>query len=112
LAAARVAVGLTAVAAPKLVARPWIGTEAGGLGAAVLGRALGGRDIALGLGLLMAARRDRPLRGWTEAGALADLVDAATTVWAFGRLPERGRLVVLASTVTAGIAGARAAGRV
>jgi hypothetical protein len=102
---------VTAVAAPKLVARPWIGAEAGGLGAAVLGRALGGRDIALGLGLLLAARRDRPLRGWAEAGALADLVDAATTAWAFGRLPERGRLLVLASAATAGVTGALAARR-
>src|SRR6516165_152288 len=68
LAAARVGVGLTAVVMPKLVARPWVGAEAEGLGAAVLGRALGGRDIALGLGLLLAARRDRPLRGWLEAG--------------------------------------------
>jgi hypothetical protein len=112
LAAARVGVGLTALVAPNLVTRPWIGDQAGGLAAAVLGRALGGRDIALGLGLLMSARRQRPLRGWVEAGALADLVDTATTAWVFGRLPQRGRLLVLATASTAGVAGALVARRV
>jgi hypothetical protein len=44
-----------------------------------------------------------------EAAVLADLVDTATTLVAFGRLPSRGRWVVLASAAGAAAAGALAA---
>ncbi len=50
-------------------------------------RSVGGRDLALGLGALLALRRGAPLRGWVEAGALADLADGLAGVLAFGSLP-------------------------
>ncbi len=104
VAALRVVLGIGAVVRPELVARPWIGHD-DGPGTAVLGRALGGRDIALGLGLLLAANHDGPLRGWTEAAALADTGDVVATLAAFGRLPLRGRLVVLAAAGGAAAVG-------
>lgn len=111
IAGARVALGAVAIAAPGIALRPWVGATAAaspGPTAAtspspnpattVLGRALGGRDLALGLGALLAARRDAPLRGWIEAGGLADWGDVAATLLAFGRLPRWGRWLVLAAS--------------
>jgi len=109
VAAARVGLGVVASSAPSVVARPWVGDEADRSGAEVLGRALGGRDVALGLGALLAARHGAPLRGWVGAAVLADLVDTAATVAAFGRLPRRGRWLVLASAAAAAAAGVLAA---
>ena len=109
VAGARAVLGVVALAAPGVVARPWIGEDPTGLATAVLGRALGGRDLALGLGAL-AARRDRAgLRRWVLAGALADAGDVATTVATFPRLAPRGRAVVLASAGSALAAGIAAA---
>ena len=56
VAAGRVAIGLTALAWPAVPARPWVGAAADDLAARVFGRALGGRDLALGLGALAALR--------------------------------------------------------
>jgi hypothetical protein len=65
VAAGRVALGLAALARPDVPARPWVGASADGLAAQVFGRALGGRDLALGLGALsaLAAQRGRPRLG-------------------------------------------------
>ena len=105
LAAGRVGLGGVAMVAPRVVAQPWIGERGNDPLTAVLARALGGRDLALGLGVLIASRRGQPLRGWVEAGALADAVDAAVTLAAFGRLPNRGRLLVLAAAGGAAVVG-------
>ena len=56
VAVSRVGVGVVAFAAPALVARSWVGGAGGGPSGRVLGRALGGRDLALGLGALAALR--------------------------------------------------------
>jgi hypothetical protein len=106
VAAGRTGLGVTALIAPRLVAQPWIGEAAAQPLVKVLARALGGRDLALGLGALLAARHDQRLRGWVEAAALADLVDAAVTVAAFAKLPRWGRLVVLVGAGGAAAAGA------
>lgn len=101
LAAARVALGVVAYVAPGVPARPWIGDAAARTTAAtVLARALGARDLGLGAGLLLAARHGAPIRGWTEAGALADLGDLVATLLSFRDLPRGGRWLILA--VTAG----------
>ncbi|HJZ25265.1 MAG TPA: hypothetical protein VJ370_03220, partial [Streptosporangiaceae bacterium] len=54
VAAGRVALGVTALAWPAVPARPWVGPAADGVAARVFGRALGARDLALGLGALAA----------------------------------------------------------
>jgi len=105
VAGLRVALGLGALAAPDVAARPWVGDEGPAAPRRTLARALGGRDVALGLGALLAARRGAPVRGWVEAGALADAGDVVATLASFPRLPRYGRFVVLA-----GAAGAVAAG--
>lgn len=105
LAGMRAALGVTALVAPTLAGRPWIGEDAARAGTRLFGRAMGGRDLALGLGALLAARGGLPVRNWVAAGALADLTDAATTVTSYRLLPRRSRPLVLAVTLGATVAG-------
>jgi len=95
----RIAIGTTALAAPGLVGRLWLGAGGSGPEAKLLMRALGARDLALGIGLRAALKHGAPVRGWLEGGALADAVDCGATLAARGSLPPVGRLLV------AGIAG-------
>lgn len=81
VAAGRVALGLAALTRPQVPARPWVGASAGDLAAEVFGRALGARDIALGLGALAAFRQPRPAAvAWLAAGALSDALDVAVAM--------------------------------
>jgi hypothetical protein len=106
----RVGIGITALGAPSLMARPWIGAEASGPGARTLARAMGGRDLALGLGALRAlADSDRHARPWVALGGTADAVDALATVVAFTSLPRRSRWAMLAVTGGAAVVSIRLA---
>jgi hypothetical protein len=113
VAAGRVGLGVTALAAPSVPARPWVGASADELGAQVFGRALGARDLALGLGALAAAREassaPRTAAAWYAAGALSDALDVAVTVTAWDRLPRFTRWLVAASAGGAAVAGAAGA---
>src|ERR1700759_44133 len=74
-ARARMAICVAAVAAPSLSSRV-MGRRRRAEGLAPLFvRMLGGRDIALGLGTVIALDRGKPVRGWLEGAALADAVD-------------------------------------
>ena len=106
LAVARVALGVSAVVLPRLPARPWIGDDAARPSAMIMSRALGGRDIALGLGALLALRHGAPARGWLEAAGLADAADVMTTLVGWRSTPPVGRWVVLAAAA-GGVAAAR-----
>lgn len=103
VASLRLLLGVLALATPARIAQPWIGRGGDAIEAQVLGRALGGRDVALGLGALASARSKPSLKRWVAAATVADLTDATATVLAFPRLPRRGRLLVLAAS--AGAAG-------
>ena len=111
VAAGRVALGVVALVQPSVPARPWVGAAAADLPASqVLGRALGARDLALGLGAL-AAMASRPSAApwqagaWFAAGALADALDATVTLAAWRRLP-RTRWLIVASAGGAAAVGA------
>jgi hypothetical protein len=91
----RIAVGAALLLVPRLVATPWLGAgTATRPGVQVLLRALGVRDLALGLGLKTALDRDAPTRGWLEGAVAADSVDAAATLLAGDDLPVFGRILV------------------
>ncbi len=107
-AVARGLIGVTAWVAPPAVLRPWIGSSASRPDVGLLARAMGGRDLALGVGALLALRHDAPVRGWLEAGALADAGDLLATGLAFRHLPRRGRWLVL-SAAAGGVALTRLA---
>jgi hypothetical protein len=98
----RIAIGIAAVAVPGAAVRA-IGADSkpGGL-APLLARMLGGRDIALGLGTVIALDHGTPVRGWLEGSALADAVDCVATVIAREHMTPR------AFRATAGLAGASA----
>jgi hypothetical protein len=113
VAAGRIALGVAALIWPSVPARPWVGASADELGAQVFGRALGARDLVLGLGALAAARQAPPGSGqagaWYAAGALSDALDVAVTAAAWPRLPRATRWLVAASAGGAAIAGAAGA---
>ena len=113
VAAGRVALGLTALAWPAVPARPWVGASADDLAARVFGRALGARDLALGLGALVALARPGdapgPSASWVAAGALSDALDVAASVASWSDLPRVTRWLVAASAGGAALTGAAAA---
>jgi hypothetical protein len=93
----RLLFGVAFIAEPKLMERAWIGKQARLPGAQVLARAVGARDLALGLGGLQALTRDDgSARPWMAAAAVCDGVDFGAT-WAAGRgIPRQSRSGVLA----------------
>jgi hypothetical protein len=112
VAAGRVALGLTALAWPAVPARPWVGATVEDLTARVFGRALGGRDLALGLGALTAMRSGAepgPAAAWMAAGALSDALDVAASLASWQELPRITRWLVAASAGGAALTGAAAA---
>jgi len=113
VAAGRVALGVIALAWPAVPARPWVGAAADNVAARVLGRALGARDLALGLGALAAlqgpAAAAGPARAWVGAGALSDALDVAATMASWRELPRFTRWLVVASAGGAALAGAAGA---
>lgn len=98
IAIGRIIAGSLYVAFPRPLVRAWTGTDDRRVDP--LGRAIGARDLALGLGALLALRRDVPARGWLEAAVISDAVDAVATLLAFRRLPRLRRWLILAAAAT------------
>lgn len=139
VAAARVGIGVVALVRPDVPSRPWVGTGTGdgpaGLAGRVFGRALGGRDLALGLATLVALRQPggesgaggipgvlgapgapgEPNEGseaaalWVAAGALADALDVVTSLASWRDLPRFTRWLVVGSAAGASLTGAAGA---
>jgi len=110
VALGRIGIGCTALAAPTLMTRPWIGDAAASPDARLLARTMGGRDLALGIGTLRALGVDAAAaRPWVALAGMADAVDAVVTVLAFRRLPTVTRWAILASTAGAAVVSFRVA---
>jgi hypothetical protein len=89
--------GAALTAQPSLLEGAWVGKQARLPGAQVLGRAVGARDLTLGLGGLQAvARDDGSVRPWLAAAAVCDTVDFGATYAAGRRIPRQARNGVLA----------------
>jgi len=110
VALGRIGIGCTALVAPTLMTRPWIGDSARSPDARLLARTMGGRDLALGIGTALgedtAGDGDgdgdgADARAWVALAGMADTVDAVVTILAFRRLPTLSRWGILASTVGA-----------
>lgn len=102
VAIGRIALGASFVLAPGVALRAWPGNdEARGPVSRLLARSVGVRDIALGVGTLLAVQHDTPVRGWLEAAALADAGDAAAIVLGFRHLPRFRAVAMLATSVFA-----------
>src|SRR5215207_2384926 len=102
--------GVAFIVQPKLMDRGWIGKQAQLPGAQVLARAVGARDLAVGLGGLQAVGRgDGSARPWLAAAAACDAVDFGAS-WTAGRgIPRQARAGVLAIAGAFGVLSAIAA---
>jgi hypothetical protein len=100
VARGRIAFGAVALTVPRLSARVMGAGRNPGATTAVLTRMVGGRDLALGLGTVIALDRGKPVRGWLEGSALADGVDCLACILARKELPRN------VTRVTVSIAGA------
>ena len=94
----RMLVGAAFVIAPGLAGRLWIGGDAARGSVKVVARAFGVRDLALGLGVVIALDRGTPVRGWIEAGVLSDAVDFCASLLAGDSIPPGVRRGALAGT--------------
>ena len=95
---------MTGLLAPALAGGFMTGSDGSRGGTKLLTRMVGGRDIALGLGAIIALDRGAPVRGWLEASALADGVDAVACLLAREHIP-RGAFagVVTLASAAAGL---------
>ena len=101
LARGRIAIGAAALAAPGVAGRVMLGREGSRPGVKALARMLGGRDLVLGLGVIIALDRGAPVRGWLEACAVADTVDLVACTVAREEIP---RVTYVNTVVLAGVA--------
>jgi hypothetical protein len=92
----RIAVGAAFLLAPGLAGRTWVGEDAARPSAKLLSRAFGARDLALGLGVVIAIDRGAPVRGWLEASALSDAADFVATTLGMATVPPLMRPGVMA----------------
>jgi hypothetical protein len=106
LGALRTAIGGAMVVAPGVTGRIWVGPGGTGPGERVFARALGARDVALGLGIMNAAREDASTAEWLKLGVIADLADTAATVLAGRQLVGRRRTAM--PLIALAVAGAGA----
>jgi hypothetical protein len=104
-AGARAALGVVALTDPPKVSRPWIGADAERTGNLVFARALGGRDLALGVGAMYAATRGEGVRTWALCSAAADVGDTVITVSYWDRLPRGRRAFIAALAGGSALAG-------
>jgi len=84
------------LAAPGLAGRSWVGDDARRPATKLVIRGLGARDLAFGLGVVIALDRGAPVRGWLEGSALADVGDLVATVLAGSSIPDVARKAIAA----------------
>jgi hypothetical protein len=81
----RLVIGGLSFLAPRRTAKVWTGESPEMAVSHMAVRGMGARDVALGLGMLIALENDGHIRGWLEASALADAGDAASTILSWNR---------------------------
>ena len=77
LAGGRIAIGVASILAPGVVGRAMMGPDGDSGGTRLFLRAVGARDLVLGLGVIVALDRAAPVRGWLRVSAVVDGLDAA-----------------------------------
>jgi peptide-methionine (R)-S-oxide reductase len=105
----RIGLGAAFVLFPGLAGRFWIGSDAARRPVKVLARAFGARDLAIGLGVVIALDRGAPVRGWIEAGALSDAIDTCASLLAGNSIHPAIRWPAIALGATSAAAGGQLA---
>jgi hypothetical protein len=96
LALNRIAFGVRFLVQPDRAGRSWIGRAARRDETQVFGRGLGARDLALGLGALLALQReDMSAQPWLAGHAVSDGTDLVATWLARDSLPSGPRFFAL-----------------
>jgi len=101
----RVAFGIVAATVPQKIGETWVGEDAFRPSNRTIFRAMGFRDVALGLGATEAALRDEA-GPWLAVSLLADVGDVAATLLSADVIDRRG---VVTTSVLAGSAAVAAA---
>jgi len=102
LAGGRIAIGVVSLLAPGVVVRTMTGRGGSEGGTRLFARMVGARDLGLGLGVLVALSRGAPVRGWLEASAVVDGIDAAAVLLARNHI----RTAVFPAALGMAVAGA------
>ena len=105
LNAGRTFFGVGMVLAPSLMLKGWVGEDSKLPSVKLVGRTMGVRDAALGIGTLMALRDGKSAKLWLQLGIAADAVDCAATLLAARRIPTRGAILVGAMAAAAAVTG-------
>jgi hypothetical protein len=105
----RVAIGTACFLFPARAFAFWTGAEPEQDGAPMAIRALGARDLAIGLGGLRALEEGTSPSRWLEAGAVSDAADTVSVLAKFRRLGKLRRLVLIATASSATYLGFRLA---
>lgn len=106
LGLSRVVIGSAAVLAPGRAMNFWLGVDHEPKSVKAMGIAIGARDLALGIGSLVALSRDSGSAVWLQVGVLADTADALATVRAFSADLRNPRVAVATSGVCGAAVGA------
>jgi hypothetical protein len=106
LGCGRIAIGVVSLLAPRLVGRAMLRPGGDSDGTRLFLRVLGARDLALGIGALVALDRTAPVRGWLRASVVVDGLDAAGSLLARHHL----RPTVFPAAAGAATAGALLSG--
>ncbi len=109
-ALSRVGLGAALLAMPRVV-EGWVGPVGQRPEAKVLTRVAAARDVALGLGALLALREGAPARRWLQLAAASDAADAAASLTALRHLTARRSLPVAALAAGGAATGIWLSGR-
>jgi hypothetical protein len=106
IAGLRIGIGGTLLVAPAVAGRIWMGPHGAGPGTRVFARALGARDVALGLRLIADVRAGRSVVPALRLGVAADAADAVATLAAARELTAARRIVMPLVAASVAVLGA------
>ena len=109
LSLARLTAGFVLFVAPRRAVKAWFGDADPSTAAMTAARGFGAREMAIAIGTLVALDRETEVRGWLEAGVMADAADAVGVLAAWRQLSGFRRLLFFFSATGSTILGMRLA---
>lgn len=105
LAWGRIGIGAALTLMPSTVVRAWMGHTQASFPTNMLGKGLGVRDLAIGIGVLTTLESGGNVKPWLMASAAADAGDAAGTLGSWRELGGLRALGLLVVEVGAAVIG-------